>query len=46
MAVLVETAPKHVASVRELFIDVLSEDQLAQLAQISELIAERVAESG
>jgi len=46
MAVLVDTAPKHVGAVRSLVIDVLSDEQLTQLGQISALISKRVAEAG
>jgi DNA-binding MarR family transcriptional regulator len=46
MDVLAATAPAHVESVRELVIDVLTPEQLAQLATIGEKIIARVAESG
>jgi len=45
MQVLTDTAPKHVESVRTLMIDALSAEQLAQLAQISEVISARVADA-
>jgi DNA-binding MarR family transcriptional regulator len=43
--VLAATAPAHVESVRELVIDVLTPEQLTQLATIGEKIIARVAES-
>lgn len=46
MDVLVVAAPLHVASARELVIDVLTPDQLAQLAAIGEKIIARVGEVG
>jgi DNA-binding MarR family transcriptional regulator len=45
-AKLVETAPGHVANVREHVIDALSEEQTAQLADIAGTILERVDPDG
>jgi DNA-binding MarR family transcriptional regulator len=42
---LVDSAPAHVAKVRELVIDALSPDQLRQLRTVSERIIERIGSS-
>lgn len=39
-------APGHVASVRRHFIDLLSREQLAVLAEVAEVIVERLSEPG
>jgi hypothetical protein len=44
MATIEELAPAHVAAVRSLFLDALSEDDVADLARIGEKIVGRLAD--